>query len=275
MPSRQQSPTSSTSGSSGKKAGHQRNPMACTNCRARKIKCDSNKRYPDHPCQRCVNRKLVCEYVAIAHAPSNDTRSRSGSFSSAVYPSPLLHDSNPKSHANISPHMQTRYSPLSTSLHSRSSSRSDSYALSFDAAQYPSSNSSYSDSSSGVDSHLPSPLYGYYGSSDNFGDSIMHAGSHMGQMPNIAMSSTPQYGNFSSGMPGMVLNSLPDQNRYFNRDPSYADWNMPPNASQGPYGAGCGMSLPRNAVHMRKSQVLLIPAEYVRTSLGLLNNCQW
>ncbi|KAJ3992113.1 hypothetical protein F5050DRAFT_1811820 [Lentinula boryana] len=255
MPSRQQSPTTTSTGSSTKKAGHQRNPMACTNCRARKIKCDSNKRYPDHPCQRCVNRKLVCEYVAIAHAPPNDTRSRSGSFSSAVYPSPLLHDSNGKPHAATnSPHMQARYSPLSTSLHSRSSSRSDPYVHSFDAAQYPSSNSSYSDSSSGMDSHLSSPLYGFYGPSENFGDSMMHSGSHMGHMPNIAMSSTPQYGNFSSGMPGMVLNSLPDQNHYFNRDPSYADWNTAPNASQGHYGAG-------NAVHMRKSQVLLIPAE--------------
>ncbi|KAJ3813251.1 hypothetical protein F5876DRAFT_74044 [Lentinula aff. lateritia] len=251
MPSRQQSPTSSaTSGSSSKKAGHQRNPMACTNCRARKIK-------------RCVNRKLVCEYVAIAHTPSNDTRSRSGSFGSAVYPSPLLHDSNGKSHAmSHSPHMQTRYSPLSTSLHSRSSSRSDPYTTSFDAAQYPSSNSSYSDSSSGVESHLSSPLYGLYSSSTTYGDSMMHTGSHMNQMPNIAMSSTPQYGHFSSGMPGMVLNPLPDQNHYFNRDPSYADWNLASNASQGHYGAG-------NAVHMRKSQVLLIPAEYVRTSLGV------
>lgn len=249
MPSRQQSPSSSTS-SSTKKAGHQRNPMACTNCRARKIKvnvvrrtsplspliicqCDSSKRYPDHPCQRCVNRKLTCEYVAISHTTTSHTRSRSGSLGSTIYPSSPSQDPNGKSHTNGShPHASARHSPLSTSFHSRNS-QSDPYA-SFDG-QYPSSHSSYSDSSP-VES-TASSYYGSYGPSNpNFGHNMVHPDSHMGQMPNIAIRSP--YGGLSSGMPGM-LNPVPDPG-YYGRDPGYA-WDglsIPP-VSQGQYTAGC------------------------------------
>ncbi|KIK68620.1 hypothetical protein GYMLUDRAFT_68476 [Collybiopsis luxurians FD-317 M1] len=241
MPSRQQSPSSSTnSSSSTKKAGHQRNPMACTNCRARKIKCDSNKRYPDHPCVRCVNRKLVCEYVAIAHAPSTDTRSRSGSFGSAMYPSSSIHDSNGKAHAAST--MAARYSPISATFHSRSS-RSDLYGSnSYESPPYASSNSSYSDSP-GLESHIPSSVYGSYGSSNGtFGEPLMHTGSHLGHTSHPSMhlrSQTPQYDSYNSGMPGMVL---PDTNNYYNRDSNYVEWNGlsmgTPTSSQGHYGAG-------------------------------------
>ncbi|KAF5389596.1 hypothetical protein D9757_004180 [Collybiopsis confluens] len=239
MPSRQQSPSSSTASSSTKKAGHQRNPMACTNCRARKIKCDSNKRYPDHPCVRCVNRKLVCEYVAIAHTPSTDTRSRSGSFSSPMYPSPSIHDSNGKAHAAST--MAPRYSPLSATYHPRHS-RSDLYATnSYDSPPYASSNSSYSDSP-GVENNVPSTLYNSYDSTN--GTYMIHPGSHLSQMPNPSMnhrSPTPQYsGSYGSGMPGM---GLPDPNAYYNRDPNYVGWHglsmSTPTSSQGHYGAGC------------------------------------
>ncbi|KAF9066780.1 hypothetical protein BDP27DRAFT_1330045 [Rhodocollybia butyracea] len=227
MPSRQQSPTSSTtSNSSTKKAGHQRNPMACTNCRARKIKCDSNKRYPDNPCVRCVARKLTCEYVAIAHTPSSDTRSRSGSFSS--YPSSTLHDSNGKSHPPTNP--SARYSPLSSSLHSRSS-RSEHYPL--DTSHYSSSNSSYSDSPR-LENNVSSSYYGTYNSpAANFGDPMALPGlNQVPHYPSNYRSSTPQYDGYASGMPGV----LPDQGHYYNRDPSYTEWHT--HASQGQYCAG-------------------------------------
>ncbi|KAF5368935.1 hypothetical protein D9758_002910 [Tetrapyrgos nigripes] len=101
--------------SSSKKSGnhhHTRNPMACTNCRARKIKCESNRQFPDRPCQRCTTRKLRCEYVAISHPPpTNDQNShhRTSSTSSAS-----LTGKHPHTHAPSAPPVpSTRYSPLS------------------------------------------------------------------------------------------------------------------------------------------------------------------
>ncbi|KAJ7064894.1 hypothetical protein C8F01DRAFT_779578 [Mycena amicta] len=45
--------------------GHQRNRIACTNCRKRKIKCPSSQKYPTQPCARCVKEGLDCEYAAV------------------------------------------------------------------------------------------------------------------------------------------------------------------------------------------------------------------
>ncbi|KAF7324931.1 C6 finger domain [Mycena kentingensis (nom. inval.)] len=46
---------------------HQRRPkayMACLNCRKRKIRCKTND-YEDGPCERCVRKKLDCQYVPV------------------------------------------------------------------------------------------------------------------------------------------------------------------------------------------------------------------
>ncbi|KAF7318904.1 Zn(2)-C6 fungal-type domain-containing protein [Mycena chlorophos] len=45
--------------------GHQRNRIACSNCRRRKIKCPYSEKHPTQPCARCVKDGLECEYVAI------------------------------------------------------------------------------------------------------------------------------------------------------------------------------------------------------------------
>ncbi|KAF9263496.1 hypothetical protein L218DRAFT_999379 [Marasmius fiardii PR-910] len=42
-----------------------RAPMACRNCRKRKIKCVTNEDPPHNPCERCTRKGLHCEYVAV------------------------------------------------------------------------------------------------------------------------------------------------------------------------------------------------------------------
>ncbi|KAJ7634741.1 hypothetical protein FB45DRAFT_473287 [Roridomyces roridus] len=51
--------------------GHSRNRIACVNCRRRKIKCITDKKNPNYPCQRCVKEGANCEYIA---ATSDDER---------------------------------------------------------------------------------------------------------------------------------------------------------------------------------------------------------
>ncbi|KAJ7270765.1 hypothetical protein B0H12DRAFT_779870 [Mycena haematopus] len=46
--------------------GHQRNRIACTNCRKKKIKCITAKKNPTSPCERCSKEGIECEYVAIS-----------------------------------------------------------------------------------------------------------------------------------------------------------------------------------------------------------------
>ncbi|KAJ7855019.1 hypothetical protein B0H14DRAFT_2579611 [Mycena olivaceomarginata] len=43
--------------------GHQRNRIACSNCRKRKVK----EKYPTSPCERCSKEGTTCEYVAISN----------------------------------------------------------------------------------------------------------------------------------------------------------------------------------------------------------------
>ncbi|CAK5271663.1 unnamed protein product, partial [Mycena citricolor] len=42
-----------------------RTPMACTNCRKRKIKCLVKEDQPLKTCERCTKRKLHCEYRPV------------------------------------------------------------------------------------------------------------------------------------------------------------------------------------------------------------------
>ncbi|KAJ7512634.1 hypothetical protein B0H11DRAFT_1946606 [Mycena galericulata] len=56
--------------------GHQRNRIACVNCRKRKIKCITDKKQPRSACERCTREGAICEYIA---APSEDEISPSQS----------------------------------------------------------------------------------------------------------------------------------------------------------------------------------------------------
>ncbi|KAJ7166385.1 hypothetical protein C8R43DRAFT_1121955 [Mycena crocata] len=46
--------------------GHQRNRIACTNCRRCKVKCLSTGKRPPSPCERCVKEGATCEYAAAS-----------------------------------------------------------------------------------------------------------------------------------------------------------------------------------------------------------------
>ncbi|KAK7039928.1 hypothetical protein R3P38DRAFT_3469205 [Favolaschia claudopus] len=43
-----------------------RTDNACSNCRRRKIKCKISKERPKDPCERCVKRRLCCQYISVA-----------------------------------------------------------------------------------------------------------------------------------------------------------------------------------------------------------------
>lgn len=58
-----------------KKSG--RISLACTNCRKRKIKCDTNDDIPPEPCGRCVKNKLLCQYLTVAEDPEARPNSQS------------------------------------------------------------------------------------------------------------------------------------------------------------------------------------------------------
>ncbi|KAJ7479015.1 hypothetical protein FB451DRAFT_1395622 [Mycena latifolia] len=39
--------------------------VACTNCRKRKVKCLASENPPQSSCKRCLEKGIVCEYVAV------------------------------------------------------------------------------------------------------------------------------------------------------------------------------------------------------------------
>ncbi|KAJ7662447.1 hypothetical protein B0H17DRAFT_318555 [Mycena rosella] len=46
---------------------HRRKPIACSNCRKRKIKCTpSNPSHDLEPCSRCLRRGFRCEYMTVS-----------------------------------------------------------------------------------------------------------------------------------------------------------------------------------------------------------------
>ncbi|KAJ7605928.1 hypothetical protein FB45DRAFT_879087 [Roridomyces roridus] len=54
--------------------------MACVHCRKRRIKCVTTEEY-DHPCERCIKKKLHCEYMPVTSGgiPSLSSDSASSS----------------------------------------------------------------------------------------------------------------------------------------------------------------------------------------------------
>ncbi|KAJ7579806.1 hypothetical protein C8J56DRAFT_897080 [Mycena floridula] len=61
-----------------------RNPIACSACRKRKIKCQVDHQSYSNPCYRCVQLNLPCEYIPISEDP--EAASLSGGSSQ---PSPI------------------------------------------------------------------------------------------------------------------------------------------------------------------------------------------
>lgn len=51
-------------------ARSRRNPMACTSCRERKVKCLPVEDQPGRRCERCIREDLACHYLRVAeHMP--------------------------------------------------------------------------------------------------------------------------------------------------------------------------------------------------------------
>ncbi|KAJ7266917.1 hypothetical protein B0H12DRAFT_139805 [Mycena haematopus] len=58
--------------------GHQRNRIACLNCRKKKVKCTTAGKQPQSPCERCVKEDATCQYVAISNDEESNFRSSQG-----------------------------------------------------------------------------------------------------------------------------------------------------------------------------------------------------
>ncbi|KAJ7738785.1 hypothetical protein B0H16DRAFT_1465632 [Mycena metata] len=91
--------------------------IACTACRKRKIRCITAEESPDKPCERCSEKGLRCEYLAVAeeqppssshpHAPSgrNARFSNPGQLppSGSQFPGGYPGNAPPTQHSNT-PH---------------------------------------------------------------------------------------------------------------------------------------------------------------------------
>ncbi|KAF7324544.1 Haloacid type II [Mycena kentingensis (nom. inval.)] len=53
--------------------------IACSNCRKRKVKCITTEDPPEHPCRRCTEKGLVCQYISV----SDDMPSEPGYYASS------------------------------------------------------------------------------------------------------------------------------------------------------------------------------------------------
>ncbi|KAF5369028.1 hypothetical protein D9758_003117 [Tetrapyrgos nigripes] len=262
--------TSQQNSSSNESGNHHptRNPMVCTNCKARKIKCESNREFPNRPCQRCANGKLRCEYVVISHPPpppttSQNSHHRNSSTSSASFtanpytrapnappvPSALRYSplsltssasltaKSPHTLAPNVPHVPSilRYSPLSYTSTSRSP-RPDMDYSSRTQSPYPTSIVSPRFSYASRETSSPAFYDAYYSSGSNHDPTTtgMSAMSHVESNMDIDFDS-------SSTIPRNPPHSFPVGMEYSGQylDQSYLDWgsNVPPqnNLSQEPY----------------------------------------
>ncbi|KAK6996294.1 hypothetical protein R3P38DRAFT_3204425 [Favolaschia claudopus] len=67
-----------------------RTDNACSNCRRRKIKCKISKERPKDPCERCVKRRLCCQYMSVAEQEDDSTSPESTPGPSTPLPPPPL-----------------------------------------------------------------------------------------------------------------------------------------------------------------------------------------
>ncbi|KAF9261679.1 hypothetical protein L218DRAFT_480925 [Marasmius fiardii PR-910] len=221
--------THSEEGRPTKKSGHSRNPMACTNCRARKIKCESNRQHPERPCQRCTNRKLHCEYVAISHPPPAPAGESYKLEQSASPESPRRsHSRAPSGHLPVS---QPRYSPVSSSSSRKSSPRNEYDYLSPEPHSYLLSQGTYAPDPGSTPRYNSS----YYPTA-NYSQTSVFSQNGNNQLSNLAMRTAthapcyidPSFGlnpslaqsqvNFGSGADYLAWNngvSVPAQSQFY------------------------------------------------------------
>ncbi|KAH6914997.1 hypothetical protein BKA70DRAFT_562296 [Coprinopsis sp. MPI-PUGE-AT-0042] len=123
-------------------SSRKRTEMACSHCRQRKIKCESNK---PHPCRTCQEKGKTCEYMSVAEDPKAATQSRSSppaqSFATGSSPSYSPASSPPATSA----HHGRSYSNASNSQRVPQTSSNRAYAQSGwpSSTQYPSYDQSH------------------------------------------------------------------------------------------------------------------------------------
>ncbi|KAJ7738999.1 hypothetical protein B0H16DRAFT_1569491 [Mycena metata] len=74
-----------------------RTVLACTACRSRKIKCARTDETPSAPCDRCIRRGFVCQYVPVAEQPRSpdaNIERRRGDLSATPPPTSQQSNSN-------------------------------------------------------------------------------------------------------------------------------------------------------------------------------------
>ncbi|ESK92468.1 hypothetical protein Moror_4505 [Moniliophthora roreri MCA 2997] len=208
----------SRSPTTAKKSGHSRNPMACTNCRARKIKCESNRQHPERPCQRCTNRKLHCEYVAISHPPPPPPTEKFHADPSSSIATP---DSSRRTHTRVpsghTPSSGPRYSPVSSSLSRKGSPRTEYEYLSSEDRSYHISAGDYAPNPGST------PRYNSYYPNATYNDSVAYSQGPNSHMPNMGSMYSPYSDPSISMNPGLLQNS-----GNFGQGPQeYLSWNSP------------------------------------------------
>ncbi|KAK7055379.1 Zn(2)-C6 fungal-type domain-containing protein [Favolaschia claudopus] len=160
--------------------GHQRNRIACSRCRKKKVKCTGGpKDNPTGPCQRCVADRRECEYVPLSNnesgggelswTPNLDPESYAQSH--GAFPT-TSHSSNP---AYVQPH--TGYGSQSFGLPSEANSGHRRSSQLIPAG--PSSTSQYG--MPAADGTTPGNL--------------MPSGSHFGSYPSANQAAMPYYGS--------------------------------------------------------------------------------
>ncbi|KAF8639634.1 hypothetical protein AX17_000899 [Amanita inopinata Kibby_2008] len=107
-------------GSARSSRPHRRTPMACTNCRRRKIKCTPLN---EDTCRNCHYRELVCVFQSVAEEEASKAASSSASStrdpdipSSSIIASPVTPAAYP-----VQAHIEGHLSPVDDHLNASSS----------------------------------------------------------------------------------------------------------------------------------------------------------
>lgn len=208
-------------------ASRKRTEMACSTCRQRKIKCESNK---PHPCKNCQEKGKACEYMSVADDPKAATPSRSSppaqSFATSSSNSPAY---SPPPGTSV--HHSRTYSNGSTPQRLSQTSSSRSYGQS----SWPSS-TQYPPYDRG---HIQSPSLhdAAYGSQPSY--PYLDAAQTTGYQTGNGYSSRPQ---------GMVANGLPmPVSESFGTSTAPPNWVSQPSGMHFPGGTVPSTSYPYHA----------------------------
>ncbi|KAF9006468.1 hypothetical protein BDQ17DRAFT_1324499 [Cyathus striatus] len=95
------SPSHLRPGNTSRPSGHRRTPVACLNCRNRKVRCDTTDSERLGRCKRCVEHNYKCEFLTVADEQNRRSRASSmvpgdsearqdSSYSNPIFNSPSI-----------------------------------------------------------------------------------------------------------------------------------------------------------------------------------------